>query len=91
METDPASLDPEERMNKWYALFSVGLGLLSLCGALIPLCGGPMALAGVGMGLLGIRADNPMLARIGIGISALGLLITVLYVIVQLVSLGMEG
>ena len=36
MEVDPASLDPEEKMNKFYALFSIGFGLLSLCGAIIP-------------------------------------------------------
>ncbi len=88
METDPASLDPEERMNKWYALFSVGLGVLSLCAGLIPICGGPMALAGIGMGLFGVRAENPMLARIGIAISSLGFLITVLYVVLQLVNLS---
>lgn len=33
MQTDPASLDPEERTNKWLALFSAALGVLSIPGA----------------------------------------------------------
>lgn len=82
METDPASLDPEERMNKWYAMFSVAFGVISLCAVIIPICGGPLAILGIIFGVLGMRADNPALAKAGIGLSSMGLLILVVYVLI---------
>ena len=81
MEVDPASLDPEEKMNKFYALFSVGFGLMSLCSAIIPICGGTLALLGIGTGLFGRRSESKMMATIGIGISVLGLLIAIVYAV----------
>ena len=81
METDPASLDPEEKMNRFYALFSVGFGVLSLCAAIIPICGGTLALLGIGVGLFGRRSESRKMATFGVGISALGLLIAVIYAI----------
>lgn len=79
METDPASLDPEERTNKLLAIASAALGILSLCAALIPLCGGSLALAGIGLGLFGMRSENRTTARIGIGINLLALLTALIY------------
>jgi hypothetical protein len=81
MEVDPASLDPEERMNKYYALFSAGFGLLSLCAAIIPICGGTLALLGIGTGLFGRRSESKTMATVGIGISVLGLLIAIVYAV----------
>ncbi len=81
MEVDPVSLDPEEKMNKFYALFSVGFGVLSLCAAIIPICGGTLALLGIGTGLFGRRSESRTMATVGIGISALGLLIAIVYAI----------
>lgn len=81
MEVDPASLDPEERMNKYYALFSAGFGLMSLCGAIIPICGGTLALLGIGTGIFGRRSENKTMATVGIGISVLGLLIAIVYAV----------
>jgi len=81
MEVDPTSLDPEEKMNKFYALFSVGFSVLSLCAAIIPICGGKLALLGIGTGLFGRRSESRTMATVGIGISALGLLIAIVYVI----------
>lgn len=81
MEVDPASLDPEERMNKFYALFSIGFGVISLCAAVIPICGGTLALLGIGAGILGRRSDSRTMATVGIGISVLGLLIAIVYTI----------
>lgn len=81
MEVDPASLDPEERMNKFYALFSIGFGVISLCAAVIPICGGTLALLGIGAGILGRRSDSRTMATVGIGISVLGLLIAIVYAI----------
>jgi len=79
METDPASLDPEERTNKFLALASAALGIISLCAALIPICGGALALAGIGLGLFGVRSESKITARVGIALNILGLLIAISY------------
>jgi hypothetical protein len=81
METDPASLDPEERQNKFFALMSVALGLLSLCAAIVPYCGGGMSLLGIVLGLIGRKSENYRMAVVGVGISTLGLLIAITYAI----------
>ena len=76
---DYTELDPEERTNKFMALFSIGLGIISLCAALIPMCGGASSLLGIGLGLFGLRSENRKLAMIGISVSILGLLISIVY------------
>lgn len=76
---DYTSLDPDERSNKLFALFSIALGIISLCAALIPGCGIAGSLAGIGFGYFGIRSESRTLARVGIAVSALGLLISVVY------------
>ena len=82
METDPASLDPEEKMNKYYSLFAVAFGVLSFCAALIPVCGGSIAAMGIVMGFLGRRGENKTMANAGIAISILGALTSITYMIV---------
>ena len=79
METDPASLDPEERMNKFYALFSIGFGVISLCGAIVPICGGVLAILGIVAGIFGHRSENKTTAIIGISLSIIGLLTVIVY------------
>jgi hypothetical protein len=86
MQTDPASLDPEERMNKFYALASVALGVLSLCGGLVPIFGAILAILGIVSGLLGRRSERKRMATVGMGLSVIGLLTAVIYP--ALVSMG---
>ena len=81
MEVDPDSLDPELRMAKWYAIASAALGLISLCGALIPWCGGAISLLGRVFGFLSLRIERSKTAIAGIGISVLGMLIMVVYMV----------
>ena len=81
IQTDPASLDPEERLNKLYALLSAGLGILSLCASILPACGAPMALAGIIFGVLGRRSESRRTALFGMALSIIGLLTAVIYVI----------
>jgi EamA domain-containing membrane protein RarD len=78
METDPASLDPEERTNKLLALASAALGVMNLCLAIFPICGGSLALAGIGLGLFGVRSESRLTARVGIALNVLALIIAVL-------------
>lgn len=79
METDPASLDPEERQNKFFALLSAALGLLSLCGAIVPVCGVGLGLLGFTFGYFGRKSENSTTAAVGMALSALGVLIAIVY------------
>ena len=79
MQTDPASLDPEERSNKFYALASAALGILSLCGALIPIFGTFLGILGIILGILGRRSENKRSATVGIALSIIGLLTAIIY------------
>jgi hypothetical protein len=79
MQTDPASLDPEERLNKFYALLSSGLGVLSLCAGLIPIAGTVLGIAGIIFGILGRRSESKRLAMAGIILSIVGMLTAVIY------------
>jgi hypothetical protein len=79
MQTDPASLDPEERTNKFLALFSVALGVLSIPGALIPICGGIAGLLGLVSGYFGLRSENRRVAIVGLALSSIGLLTAIIY------------
>ncbi len=79
MQTDPASLDPEERMNKFYALLSIGLGILSLCAGLVPVAGTALGVAGIILGILGRRSESKRLALAGIILSIIGVLTAIIY------------
>jgi len=81
VQTDPASLDPEERMNKFYALLSAALGILSLCASILPGCGAPLAIGGIVFGILGHRSENRKTATVGIALSVIGLLTAIVYVV----------
>jgi hypothetical protein len=79
MQTDPASLDPEERLNKYYALLSAGLGVLSLCAGLIPIAGTVLGIAGIIFGMLGRRSESKRMATVGIILSIVGVLTAIIY------------
>jgi len=79
MDVDPSTLDPEIKTAKFYALISIGMGIISLCAAIIPLCGGTASIFGIGFGLLSLRAENSVTAKAGIAVSGLGLLIVIIY------------
>lgn len=84
---DYTELDPEERTNKFLALFSIALGLISLCAALLPICGGVTSLTAIGLGVFGLRSGRRKMAIFGIGIAALGLVLSVVYG----VMVGLQG
>ena len=81
MEPDYSNIDPEERINKFLAFSSLTLGILSLCAGLIPICGAVISLSGIGLGIFGRRTERHRLATFGIAISALGLILSVVYAI----------
>jgi hypothetical protein len=86
METDPASLDPEERLNKFYAIASAALGVLSLCMGLVPLLGMLLGAAGIILGHFGRRSEYQKVAIVGIGLSIIGLLTAVIFSILVYVQ-----
>lgn len=59
---------------KGLAIASLVLGILNLCTWLLPICGGPMAIVGLILGILGLKSSQKTLAIIGIVLSGLGLL-----------------
>lgn len=79
METDPASLDPELRNARWFAIASPALGLISLCVAIIPLCGGVASVLGILLGLASLKTEHSRSAMVGVALSVLGMLITITY------------
>jgi hypothetical protein len=83
---DYTELDPEERTNKFMALFSIALGIISLCAAIIPLCGGASSLLGIGLGIFGLQSENRGMAQVGILVCALGLTISIVYIVLQFVN-----
>jgi len=86
VDVDPSTLDPEVKTAKYYALMSIGFGIISLCAAIIPLCGGTTSLFGIGFGLLSLRTEDSLTAKAGIVISGLGLLIAIIYSIILFFS-----
>ena len=79
MQTDPASLDPEERLNKFYALISAALGVLSLCTGLVPVLGTLFGIFGVFFGVLGRRSESKRLATVGLILSIVGALTAIIF------------
>jgi hypothetical protein len=79
MEVDPNSLDPELRTAKFLSLASASLGVMSLCLAIVPLCGGVASVLGIVFGLFSLKTENSKTALAGVVISALGILVTIVY------------
>lgn len=79
MQTDPASLDPEERLNKFYALFAVALGVLSFCTGLVPALGMIFGVGGIVFGLLGRRSERKRMATVGLIFSIIGALTALIF------------
>lgn len=79
MQTDPSSLDPEERLNKFYALLAVGLGVLSFCTGLVPALGTLFGLGGIIFGVLGRRSERQRMATVGLIISIIGTMTAIIF------------
>jgi mannose/fructose/N-acetylgalactosamine-specific phosphotransferase system component IIC len=81
MDFDPVNLDPELRFARMYAIASAALGIISLCAAIIPICGSIASILGMLLGVISLKTEKSKTAIVGISISALGLLITIIYFI----------
>jgi hypothetical protein len=67
---------------KGLAVASLILGILSLCAAFVPICGALVPIVGLVLGFLGMKSSRKGLAIAGIILSAIGLLLTIIFVIV---------
>lgn len=79
MQTDPASLDPEERLNKFYALLAAALGVLSFCTGLVPALGVIFGLGGIVFGFLGRRSERKRMATVGLFMSIVGTMTAIIF------------
>jgi thiamine transporter ThiT len=84
MQSDFDRLDPELRISRQFAIASAAFGVISLCAGIVPACGGITSILGITLGFLSLRAEKSKTAMAGIVISILGILITFMYVVIQL-------
>jgi hypothetical protein len=64
---------------KWMAIVSLVLGILDLCAWFIPCCGCTFSIVGIVFGILGLKTSAKKLAIVGIVLSAIGLLASLIY------------
>ena len=62
-----------------FAIASLVLGILSLCGSAIFYCGGLISVVGIVLGALGINSKGKGMAVAGIILSALGLILAIIF------------
>jgi len=66
------------RNGNGFAIASLVLGILSLCGSWVFWCGGLMSVIGIVLGALGLNSKGKGMAIAGIILSALGLIIAII-------------
>lgn len=75
--TDQSS-HPTSTDKKGFAIASLVLGVINMCSWLYPLAGGLLAAAGIILGILGLKSSRKTLALVGIALSVLGAIFTIL-------------
>ncbi len=79
MDPNYLDLDPQERINKILAFFSVLIGAASICAGLIPIIGIIGSIAGIVAGIFGRKSESQKLATAGIFISSFSLTLSLVY------------
>jgi len=87
MDPNYLDLDPQERINKMLALFSVLIGTASICAGLIPIFGAVSSIAGIVAGIFGRKSESRKLATVGIVISAFSLMLSIVYAFFVYISM----
>jgi uncharacterized membrane protein len=78
----PVSAPTPAGDRKGFAIASLVLGILSLCGSPIFWCGGLISLIGIVLGALGMNSKSKSMAIAGIILSALGLILVIIFRVV---------
>jgi hypothetical protein len=71
---------------KGIAIASLIIGILSLCASLGWYCGAPLSIVGLILGFLSVKSSGKGMAIAGIILSAVGLLLTIIFFIVGRIS-----
>ncbi len=79
MDPNYLDLDPQERINKILAFFSVLIGAASICAGLVPIIGIIGSIAGIVAGIFGRKSESRKLATAGIFLSSFSLTLSLLY------------
>ena len=74
--------------SKGLAIASLVLGILSLCASVGWFCGGPISIIGLVLGILCRKSSGKGLATAGAILSAVGLLLTIIFVILGVIFRG---
>jgi hypothetical protein len=78
----PALVPAPASDRKGFAIASLVLGILSLCGSVSLWCGGIISVIGIVLGALGMNSKSKSMAVAGIILSALGLLLAIIFRVV---------
>ena len=68
----------ETDWKSYCAIASTVLGVLNLCSWFLPICGCPMNILAIVLGIIGITSEKKVFAYVGIGLSALSFIATVI-------------
>ncbi len=82
----PASAPAPAGDRRGLAIASLVLGILSLCASLAWFCGGPISVVGIVLGVLGMKSSGRKMAIAGVILSAVGLLLMIVFIIIGAVS-----
>jgi hypothetical protein len=74
-----------QKDNKGLAIAALVLGILNLCSWFFPLCGFPMGIGGVICGVLGLKSSSRVMAIVGIVLSAICLVLSLINAIAGVV------
>ncbi|NJL93505.1 MAG: hypothetical protein HC915_07115 [Anaerolineae bacterium] len=73
-----------------FAIGALVVGIFNLCAWIFPICGCPLALVGIGLGWYGKDSEQRTLAYIGLGLSVLGLVLSLINAVLG-VAIGLSG
>lgn len=82
----PAQPMPIPGDRRGMAIASLVLGILSLCGSIFWFCAGPLAIVGIILGVLSLKSTARSMALAGIIISAIGIILSIVWIIVGFTS-----
>ncbi len=74
-----------------FAIASLVIGIISLCGLLIPICGLTAAVVGLVLGFLGLKSSRRSLAIIGLAVNGFVILAGIALIIFAGVMMGLSG
>ena len=83
MNEQPIPAVPAQKSDsRGLAIASLILGIISLCASVSFVCGGLISVIGIVLGALGIKSRGKSMAIAGIILSALGLVMTIIFRVV---------